>query len=141
MPRREILGNWVSGVRNSRKLNLYHYSFLETLYVGVILCAADWGYARMHQQLSGVWNSRKLGFRYLGFSETGLPIFAVLGNSRAKARAKGGIKRGPGTATALSPSRSPWYGSHKLKMHFPRRAEKSSPGVSTRCPTALSPHS
>src|SRR5215208_3918062 len=100
LPRREILGNWVSGVRNSRKLNLYHYSFLETLYVGVILCAADWGYARMHQQLSGVWSSwkpvcsrsdtyalgpgqsefvqrvadkrrsRKLGFRYWAFSET-----------------------------------------------------------------------
>jgi len=100
LPTLPILGNWVSGVQNSRKLNLCHYSFLETLYVAVILCAADWGCARMHQQLSGVWSSRKLecsrsdsyelgpghsefvqrvadtrgarklGFRYLAFSET-----------------------------------------------------------------------
>ena len=51
---------WTSGVRNSRKPNLCHFSFLETLYVGAILCAADWDYARMHEQLSGVANSRKL---------------------------------------------------------------------------------
>ena len=100
LPTLPILGNWVSGVQNSRKLNLCHYSFLETLYVGVILRAADWGYARIHQQLSGVGSSRKpvcsrsgtyavgpgqsefvqrvadkrrsrkLGFRYWAFSET-----------------------------------------------------------------------
>jgi len=28
-------------------------------------------------------SSRKLGFRFLGFSETGLPIFEILGNSEA----------------------------------------------------------
>jgi len=33
LPRREILGNWVSVVQNSRKLNLCHYTFLETLYI------------------------------------------------------------------------------------------------------------
>jgi hypothetical protein len=59
LPTRGFLGNWASGVRNSRKPNLCHYSFLETLYVGVILCAADWGYARIHKQLSGVRSSRK----------------------------------------------------------------------------------
>ena len=59
LPRRGVLGNRASGVRNSRKPNLYHYSFLQTLYIGVILCAADWGYARMHEQLSGVRGSRK----------------------------------------------------------------------------------
>jgi len=53
-PLRGVLGNWTSGVRNSRKPNLYHCSFLETLYIGVILCAEDWDYARMHEQLSGV---------------------------------------------------------------------------------------
>ena len=45
--------------RNSRKPNLCHYSFLEALYIGAILCAADWGRARMHKQLSGVRGSRK----------------------------------------------------------------------------------
>src|SRR5215204_7261351 len=30
--RRGILGNWVSGVQDSRKLNLCHYSFFEALY-------------------------------------------------------------------------------------------------------------
>src|SRR5215204_6816012 len=59
LPTLSILGNWVSGVQNSRKLNLCHYSFLETLYVWANLRAADWGYARIHQQLSGVWSSRK----------------------------------------------------------------------------------
>jgi hypothetical protein len=44
LPRRGLLGNWASGVWNSRKLNFYHYSFSETLYVGVILYAADRGW-------------------------------------------------------------------------------------------------
>src|SRR5829696_3056892 len=59
LPRTVILGNRASGVRNSRKPNLCHYSFLEALYIGVIPCAADCGYARMHEQLSGVRGSRK----------------------------------------------------------------------------------
>src|SRR5215203_4101504 len=99
LPRRGVLGNWVSGVQNSRKLNLCHYSFFETLYAGVLLCAGVWGYARMHQQLSGVWSSRKpacsrsdaygirtraiacsVGFRLDAFSETGLPVYGNLGN-------------------------------------------------------------
>ena len=58
-PRRGLLGNWASGVRNSRKRNLCHYSLSKTLYVGVILCAADEGYARKHEQLSDVIGSRK----------------------------------------------------------------------------------
>src|SRR5215210_6380640 len=44
-----VLGNRASGVRNSRKPNLCHHSFLEALYIGIILCGADWGYARMHE--------------------------------------------------------------------------------------------
>src|SRR5215203_6760755 len=43
LPVFSILGNWVSGVQNSRKLNFYYYSFSETLYVGVILYAVDRG--------------------------------------------------------------------------------------------------
>src|SRR5215203_3712988 len=43
LPTLPILGNWVSGVQNSRKLNFYHYSFSETQYVGVVLHVADWG--------------------------------------------------------------------------------------------------
>jgi hypothetical protein len=42
---RVLLGNWVSGVGHSRKPNLCYDSFLETLYVAAILCAADRGYA------------------------------------------------------------------------------------------------
>ena len=42
-PRGVLLGNRASGVRNSRKLKLYRYSFSETLYVGVVLDAADRG--------------------------------------------------------------------------------------------------
>ncbi len=56
LPRAFILGNWASGVRNSRKLNSYHYSFSETLYVGVVLYLADRGC--MHE----------------------LPVYGVLGN-------------------------------------------------------------
>src|SRR5918997_2627076 len=41
LPRRGLLGNWVSGVWSSRKLNLYHYSFSKPLYIGVFLYAAD----------------------------------------------------------------------------------------------------
>jgi hypothetical protein len=43
MPRREILGKWASGVWDSRKLNFYHYSSSETLYVGVVQYVVDRG--------------------------------------------------------------------------------------------------
>jgi hypothetical protein len=48
LPGRGLLGNWGFGVGHCRKPNPSHYSFLETLYVGVILCAVDRGYARVH---------------------------------------------------------------------------------------------
>src|SRR5215216_255160 len=70
LPRRGLLRNGVSGVRNSRKLNPCYYSSLKTLYVGGIRCVADRGYARIHEQLSSVGSSRKLGFRLEAFSET-----------------------------------------------------------------------
>src|SRR5215204_84789 len=54
LPRRVLLGNWVSGVGDSRKPNLCHHSFLETLYVGVISCSADKGNVRVHEQFSSV---------------------------------------------------------------------------------------
>src|SRR4051812_41362647 len=39
-----LLGNLqAAGVRSSRKLNLYHYSFSETLHVGVVLYGVDRG--------------------------------------------------------------------------------------------------
>src|SRR5829696_6129047 len=59
---------------HSRKLGFRCGAFSETQSVPllilrnpicrVILCAADRGYARMHEQISGVRDSRKLGFRY-----------------------------------------------------------------------------
>src|SRR5215218_8221985 len=70
LPRRVLLGNWASGVRNSRKLNLCHYSFLETLYVGLILYGVDWGYTLTHEQLSGVWSSRKPSFVLCSIART-----------------------------------------------------------------------
>ncbi len=58
LPRRSVLGNRVSGVRNSRKLNIYNFSFSETLYVGIVLYVLDWGYIDE------------------------LPLYGVLGNSK-----------------------------------------------------------
>jgi hypothetical protein len=68
LPRRGVLGNWASGVRNSRKPNFCHYSFSQTPYIGVVLYVAD--RSCMHEiPLIGVLgnsiaaspNSRKLG--------------------------------------------------------------------------------
>jgi hypothetical protein len=87
MPRRGILGNWVSGVRNSRKPNLFHYSFLKSLYVGAILYVADWGYARIHERLSGVE----------AFSETGNLRLSLRDEKRRSARSEvlKVLRRGP----------------------------------------------
>src|SRR5215204_1487122 len=104
LPTLPILGNWVSGVQNSRKLNLCHYSFLETLYVGVILCAADSGYARMHQQLSGIWSSRK-------------PIC-----SRSDAHALG-----PGHSEFVQRVADKQRGSRKLSFRYSRFSETGLP--------------
>ena len=60
LPRITNTGSPVSGVGDSRKPKLCHSSFSETLYIGLILSGADWGYALTHEQLSGVWDSRKL---------------------------------------------------------------------------------
>ena len=70
LPISGVLGNWASGVRNSRKLNFYHYSFSETLYVGVVLYLVDRGcmhelpvYGVLGNWASDIGDSRKLGFR------------------------------------------------------------------------------
>jgi hypothetical protein len=50
--------NWASGVRNSRKLNIYPCSFFESLYVGSFL------------------------YQRTGATHTELPLYGVLGSSR-----------------------------------------------------------
>ena len=42
-PRIRLSGSPVSGVRDSQKLNPWHYVSAETLYVGAVLCVADRG--------------------------------------------------------------------------------------------------
>src|SRR5829696_368918 len=53
--RRLILGNWVSGMGDFRKLNIYYYSCLKSLHIGSLT--------------SRVLGLRRTSCRYTGFSE------------------------------------------------------------------------
>ena len=67
--------NRVSGVGDSRKLNIYHYSCSKTLHMGSLMCGGP-----------GI---RKTSCPLMGFPETELPPRLILGNSGTESREDG----------------------------------------------------